>query len=337
MTNMMTRKFLLVAGIVLAVVAIMVIGSAGWFFHAVYSDRSFPAVDTRVVIPRGSTFGEIASELAEKGVIGNALAFRILGKMRHADTDAHAGEYRFVARQTQSEVLQQLTSGGAQIAVWVTIPEGFTAAQIAQRLQEQQIGSASSYDACFKQRHIVVDGQPTKSLEGFLFPSTYLIPTDASPDQVATLLTNQFFVELPKDAVTRAKALRFTIPQIITIASLIEREAKADDERAIMAGVYYNRLRIGMPLEVDATIEYALPVYKTELSYADLRVDSPYNSYTHTGLPPTPIANPGEPSIEAAFHPVHTAYLYYVYKGNGHHAFAKTLEEHNANVAKYLK
>jgi UPF0755 protein len=117
---------------------------------------------------------------------------------------------------------------------------------------------------------------------------------------------------------------------------LIEREAQADDERPLMAGVYYNRLRAGMPLEVDATIEYVFPEHHDVITRRDLEIDSPYNTYRHTGLPPTPIANPGKASIDAAFAPEHSQYLYYVYKGNGHHAFAKTLEEHNANVERYL-
>ena len=122
----------------------------------------------------------------------------------------------------------------------------------------------------------------------------------------------------------------------LPLASLVEREAKVDADRPLIAGVIYNRLRLNMPLQVDATIEYALPQHKTELSFGDLKIQSPYNSYQHTGLPPTPIANPGHASLEAAFHPAPTDALYYVYCGNGHHVFAKTLAEHQANVARCL-
>jgi UPF0755 protein len=163
------------------------------------------------------------------------------------------------------------------------------------------------------------------------------VAVDATPQRIAQLLSDQFFRELPPNAVARARQLGMNVPQVITIASLIEREAQADDERPLMAGVYYNRLRAGMPLEVDATIEYVFPEHHTVITRRDLEIDSPYNTYLHTGLPPTPIANPGKASIDAAFAPAHSAYLYYVYKGNGHHAFAKTLEEHNANVARYLR
>jgi len=335
----MLRKIVLAFTVTIVVAALCCAGIFGWILYSVYHDTAYPERATQIVISRGMAFNEIATQLAEQGIISNAWTFRLLAKLRHDDTGIHAGEYRFVAHQTQNTVLAQLLSGGAQVAVWVTIPEGFTAKQIAERLQSADVagGNVQATEAYFMHHHIVVDGARTKNLEGFLFPSTYLIPTASSPDQAAAILTNQFFAELPKDAIARSKALHFTVPQIVTIASLIEGEAKIDEERPIMAGVYYNRLRIGMPLEVDATIEYALPAHKTELSFADLRINSPYNSYTHTGLPPTPIANPGAASLWAAFHPAKTPYLYYVYKGNGHHAFAKTLEEHNANVARYLQ
>jgi UPF0755 protein len=315
----------------------LIVAAAGWFYYAVGVERSHPAQSTQLVIPQGSSFGQIASLLVDRGIVGNALTFRLLGKLQRADSDVHAGEYRFAPHQTQNEVLRQLQSGGAQVAVWVTFPEGFTAKQMAQRLADAGVGNASAFEDAFLHDSIVVDKTRTRGLEGFLFPSTYLIPTDASPAQVERILTNQFVSELPADAAEHAAKLHLTVPQVVTVASLIEREAQADDERPLMAGVYYNRLRLGMPLEVDATIEYALPEHKTALSFADLKVDSPYNSYTHAGLPPTPIANPGASSLAAAFRPAHTDYLYYVYKGDGHHAFAKTLAEHNANVAKYLK
>ena len=332
------RRALIVICLASILAAGLIVAAAGlWFRYDIYGDRALPAQMTHVIVPRGSTFAEIASQLKSQGVIGHLLAFRILARLRSAEADVRAGEYRFQPHQNESEILQQLRTGGAQIAVWVSIPEGFTAKQIAQRLQEAGVGDESTFADAFRHDSIAFGGVQTKSLEGYLFPSTYLVPTGASPQAVETLLTGQFHKELPKDAVAIARSRHMTIPQIVTLASLIEREAKADDERALMAGVYYNRLRLGMPLEVDATIEYTFPEHKTEITYADLAVDSPYNTYKHAGLPPTPIANPGRPSLWAAFHPQPSQFLYYVYKGNGHHAFARTLAEHNANKARYLK
>ena len=318
-------------------VVFIVLGALGFGYYMIFGDRSRPSMPVSVVVPRGATFRDVAQQLAQAGVVANPAAFRAYAKWKHADTDVHAGEYRFTPHQTPAQVLDQLQSGGAQIAKWLTIPEGFTAAQIAQALQKDALGSASAYENAFLRDSIVAGGTRTRNLEGFLFPSTYLIPLDANPAIVARILTDQFKKELPSDAAQKARAHGLTVPQVVTIASLVEREAKADDERALIAGVIYNRLRLGMPLEVDATIEYALPTHHSIVTYADLKIDSPYNTYLHTGLPPTPIANPGLPSLVAAFNPRPSPYLYYVYKGNGHHVFAKTLQEQNANVAKYLK
>ncbi len=323
--------------VTLALIVAIVLGCAAWFAYTIYGVRSYPAQTTQIIVPRGSTFHDIAAQLARAGIVGNPTVFRIYAKVRHADTDVHAGEFRFAAHQTAAQVLQQLRSGGAQVARWVTIPEGFTAVQIAKRLQDEGFGPAPAFVAAFMHDSIDVDGTRTKNLEGYLFPSTYLLPIGATPTTVERIMTAQFLKELPADAGQKARAHGLTVPQVVTLASLVEREAKADDERALMAGVYYNRLRIGMPLEVDASIEYALPQHHDVVTYRDLQTDSPYNTYRHAGLPPTPIANPGEPSLLAAFDPRASPYLYYVYKGNGHHAFAKTLAEQTANIAKYLK
>lgn len=325
------------AGRIVAILVLLAAVLAGWFGYAIFADRSHPATITHVIVPRGSSFRDIAEQLSRDGVIGNVTAFRVYAKLRHADTAARAGAFRFEPHETAASVLSRLESGGAQIAKWVTIPEGFTAKQIAERLQENGFGNAQAYEQTFMHESIVVGGVRTKNLEGYLFPSTYLVPLDATPQSVARMMTAEFLRRLPADAAEKAKSHGLTVPQAVVLASLIEREAKADDERALMAGVYYNRLRIGMPLEVDASIEYALPAHHDIITYGDLKTDSPYNTYLHQGLPPTPIANPGEPSIVAALNPQPSPYLYYVYKGNGHHAFAKTLAQQNANIAKYLK
>jgi UPF0755 protein len=330
------KRFFRGVGRTLFVVAIVAAGAVAWFYNAVYRDTAFPSRETRVVVARGSTFDEIARQLARQGVVGNYTTFRLLARMRGEESGAHAGEYRFTAHQTQSAVLEALMTGGAQVAAWVTIPEGFTAQEISARLQESGVGSTEQFASAFARDTIVVDGVRTKSLEGFLFPSTYLVSLDAAPRQVVAQLTGEFFAKLPHGAAARAKLLGVTVPQAVTVASLVEREAKADADRPLIASVIYNRLRLRMPLQVDATIEYALPSHKSELSFADLRIDSPYNTYTHPGLPPTPIANPGLPSLEAALAPSKTDYLYYVYCGNGRHVFAKTLTEHQANVARCL-
>jgi UPF0755 protein len=325
-----------VAVVTIAVVVILA-AAAGWLAYATYRDRSHPATAVQVVIDRGASFGDVARRLAAGGVISNVVTFRLLARAQGQEAAVRAGEYRFAPHLTQNEVLRALVSGGAQVAAWVTIPEGFTTGQIAGRLQKAGVGPSAQFVRDFMHERLIVDGTRTQSLEGFLFPSTYLVPLGAPSSQVAGLMTAEFFKELPSDARVRARALHVTVPQAVTVASLVEREAKSEIDRPKIAEVIYNRLRLGMPLQVDAAIEYALPEHKNELSFADLKVDSPYNTYAHAGLPPTPIANPGRPSLEAALHPSKGEDLYYVYCGNGRHVFAKTLAEHQANVTRCLQ
>lgn len=328
-------RALINTAIAIVVAAGVIVASAGlWFRDAVYGDRSLPPAPTTFVVPRGATLGDVVSGLQAAGIVAHPIALRLLARLRDEDADIQSGQFRFPSHQTSDEILRRLVAGNAD-AVWVTFPEGFTARQIGARLAARSLLPAPAFDRYAARATLVVDGVRTRSLEGFLFPSTYLVPVGADPARIARILTDQFFRELPANAAAKARALGLDVPQVITIASLIEREAQADDERALMAGVYYNRLRAGMPLEVDATIEYVFPEHHAVITRRDLEIDSPYNTYRHTGLPPTPIANPGKASIDAAFAPVHSQYLFYVYKGNGHHAFAKTLEEHDANVERY--
>ncbi|MBC5810312.1 MAG: endolytic transglycosylase MltG [Candidatus Eremiobacteraeota bacterium] len=321
----------------LVLVFAVAIAAAAYVYYLAAFDRSRPATETNVVVARGSTTHEVARQLKASGVIGHVRLFELLARAKRVETSVKAGEYRFGPKLTPLEVLDRVVTGGSQVAVWVTIPEGFTAREIAGVLADRNLGDGAALTEYFLRETIVLpDRSRSRNLEGLLFPNTYLMPLQSTPAALARIMTDQFSTELPRDAVERAKRLKLSIPQIVTLASLIEREAKADDERRLMAGVYYNRLRLNMPLEVDATIEYTFAHHKDVITRADLARDTPYNTYLRQGLPPTPIANPGGPSLRAAFDPQPSDFLFYVYMGNGHHAFSRTLSEHNANVAKYL-
>jgi len=333
--NLLSRSLLSMALAIVLAVGVIVAAASLWFRDAVYGDRSLPATPALVVIPAGSTFADATAALTRAGALAHPLAFRLLARLRDDESDIAAGEYRIPAHATTDEILRKLVDGDID-AKWVTFPEGFTAREMGERLGGFQLADAADFDRYARTHGIELGGVRTPSLEGYLFPSTYLVPIGAPVERIAGMLVDQFRSELPPDAEQRARRLGVTVPQAITIASLIEREAKADDERPLMAGVYYNRLRAGMPLDVDATIEYIFPRHHDVITRRDLAIDSPYNTYLHDGLPPTPIANPGKASIDAAFAPRHSPYLYYVYKGDGHHAFAATLREHNANVERYL-
>jgi UPF0755 protein len=317
-------------------VAVTVFAAATWFRDAVYGGADLPAKQTDVVIPRGATFADVVATLRADSVLAHPLAFRILARLRHVDGAVKAGEYRFPAHQTSDQVLQRLVRG-EQTAVWVTIPEGYTAKEVARVLGERGLGDAGAFDRIFLHDGVEIGGRRTATMEGYLFPSTYLIPTDDTPAGAARILVDQFRRELPADAPARARELGRTVPEVVTVASIIEREGKLDADRPLIGSVIYNRLRLGMPLEVDASIEYVFTEHHDVITKRDLQIDSPYNTYRHTGLPPTPIANPGKASLDAAFHPARSDYLYYIAKSDGHSVFAKTLTEHNANVNRYLK
>ena len=239
------------------------IGAAGWMAYVMYADRSLPSAPVDVIVPDGSTATAIAHQLRLYGVVRSTTAFRALVRMKGLEASLRAGEYRFPAHQTTAEILDELSTAGAQVAVWVTIPEGFTAREIAATLAEHHAGDEGALADYFLKTPLEIEpGVVTINLEGFLFPDTYLMPLQTTPAVLALIMTNQFKTELPKDAGARAKRLHVSIPQVVTIASMIEREAKADDERRLMAGVYYNRLRLNMPLQVDATLEYTFAHHK---------------------------------------------------------------------------
>lgn len=317
-------------------VVALLVGVVATFSWLLLGDRRLPQAPTSLEVAPGASVHSIAEQLAESDVISSARILEFYLRVKMPSVTIQAAEYDFPAHATIPQIASVLAAGGHAAQVWITVPEGFTAAQIANRLAQHGVDAAPSFLAVARETDLTVDRWHTQGLEGYLYPDTYLVPLHGSAQQIATLMTNQFLRNLPAGASGIAHHLRFSIPQIVTIASMVEREAKIDAERGTIAGVIYNRLRLGMPLEIDATIEYALPHHKPELSYRDLAVESPYNTYRHKGLPPTPIANPGKKSLLAAFHPAKVDYLYYVYRGKGRHQFSRTLEEQQAAEQKYL-
>ncbi|HEY7981715.1 MAG TPA: endolytic transglycosylase MltG [Candidatus Eremiobacteraceae bacterium] len=315
-------------------IAALAAGCLAWWL--VDADTARPAQQVTLQIPQGSSVTDIGRQLETAGVLRSATAFGLYVRARGDGRSIQAAEYVFTPHMSMLGVVGVLDAGGRPPTVWITIPEGFTAAQIGALLQKHGIGTRDEFMAVVGATSLRFGPAASRGLEGYLFPDTYEVRRDATPRDVAALLTAHFMHELPRDYVSAARKLGRTVPQIVTAASLIEREAKVDPERPVMASVYYNRLHRGMPLQVDATIEYALPTHKTALSFADLKIDSPYNTYLYAGLPPTPIANPGRASLYAAFHPASTGYLYYVYRGNGHHQFSDTLEEQQAAERRFL-
>ncbi len=293
-----------------------------------------------VTIPSGASPGEIGQLLVASGLIRRSADFVLLVRVRGWSRSLHEGDYQLSPTMGLLEIGNVLVHGKA-LEHAVTIPEGFTVTEITEALVLDDLvdytrfldlaqRGAAGFDYDF------LRGLPTHSLEGYLYPDTYRIPRHLPERQVIAVFLDRFAqVVLPR---WRARAdPGTTLHEIVTIASLVEREAKIPAERPLIAGVIYNRLRRGWRLEVDATVLYAIGYHKPIVTYDDLKVDSPYNTYLHWGLPPGPIANPGLPAIEAALAPAATDYLFYVARPDGTHAFSKTFADHLAAVRRYRK
>jgi len=294
-------------------------------------EREFKVVE----IPSGSSVSDIARTLAREHIVSSESAFKIAASIRRSTRDLKAGEYRFDTPMSLFDVLRHLEKGRVMVHKF-TIPEGFTTKQISQRLHEMGLIDGSQFMALAEDAELCKDmGVDGPNLEGFLFPDTYRMAKGLPTKTVLRILVDRFFdvysEEIRKDNVVRDPDLK----DIVIIASIIEKEAIYDDEKPLIGGVIYNRLKRRMPLQCDVTIRYPLDNYGVNLTYADLKIDSPYNSYLYRGLPPTPICSPGLSAIQAALNPLDTDYLYFVSMNNGHHKFSTSLAEHNEAVYKY--
>lgn len=281
-----------------------------------------------VTILKGMTVRSIGRTLKEKGIISGVPQFVLAAKLWGKEGSLQAGRYSFPAQNSLFSVLKRLTRGEIQYEQ-VTIPEGLTVHGVAHRLQTEAAVDSQKFI------HLVNDtpfisslGIEAESLEGYLFPSTYTVHWEMDAAELIRQMVGTFKRVYDKSCEMRAQELGFSLQEILTLASIIEKEVKVAEERPAISAVFHNRLKLGRALESCATVEYALGVHKPRLSEEDLQVQSPYNTYLHTGLPPAPICSPGKASIEAALYPADVDYLYFVSAGNGHHIFSRTLEEH---------
>lgn len=300
------------------------------------------ARDVIIEVPHRATAAQVGKILKQNGLVRSPLVFRLYARWKGLDGQIKAGEYRLSNSLSTPELLCELVEGQPVMQTF-TIPEGFTTAQVADLLaskglidREDFFSAVASEDFPYFFTRDLPGGN--RRLEGYLFPDTYRITKGSSESSIINMMLKRFEKEIKdlnyKD---RAGKLGLTLHQAVTIASMIEREAKIDQEKPLIAGVIYNRMKRGMPLQIDATVQYALGEVKPKIYYKDLEIDSPYNTYKINGLPPGPIAMPGRSSLLAAVNPAQTEYLYYVAKPDGSHAFATTLAEHRANKERYLQ
>lgn len=283
-----------------------------------------------VQVPPGADAAQVATLLHRHGLVRSPLAFRLWVRWRGVEGRIHAGEYRFSPAEGVGSIVRRLAAGDV-VRYPVTLPEGLSARDVARRLADRGLVDEHQFlqEVHRADRHWIPEmtGNATGSVEGYLFPDTYQFSRGLPPEKlVATMVAR--FRQATAPLWSLPRPLDLTPHEVVTLASLVEREARWDFERPRIAGVLYNRLRRGMPLQVDATVLYALGRHKERVLYRDLEVDSPYNTYRRTGLPPGPIANPGLASLRAALLPEAHDYLYYVARSDGTHLFTRTLAEH---------
>jgi UPF0755 protein len=295
--------------------------------------------EVSLVVPRNASTAQIASLLKEKGIIKNAPVFRLYARMRGVDGKLKPGRYTFNTAMSISGIIDELVKGPPD-RVKLTVPEGYTVQQIADLLEKKGIAKREDFTRALKKQwdFSFLEHVPVKEagLEGYLYPDTYYLGSNSSAEDIVEMMLRKFdSVIRDHNYAERAASMGLTLHEAVTIASMVEREARVESERPRIAGVIFNRLKLGMPLQIDATVQYALGKPKEKLFYRDLEVDSPYNTYKVNGLPPGPIANPGWPSLKAVIEPERNDFLYYVARPDGTHAFARTLSEHNRNVQKY--
>jgi UPF0755 protein len=286
----------------------------------------------RVDVPQGQAFAELVDRLADAGLIASPWALKVFAAVRGYDRRIQSGTYEFSAAERPVDILGRLMSGDV-LMVNVTIPEGYTIWDIAGAFQAANVDSLEMLSALKDadvraKRHI-----EAPSLEGYLFPDTYRVRWNVSARKATAMMLERMDEVFDTSMLQRAADVGMTPHEVLTLASIIEAETRVPGERAMVSAVYRNRLERHMRLEADPTVAYAMGGYKGRLLYADLEIESPYNTYRRTGLPPGPICSPGEASIRAALYPdSSTNALYFVARGDGSHIFSRTLRQHNEAV-----
>jgi peptidoglycan lytic transglycosylase G len=324
------RKAIAVLALVIAA------GAAAWFAAELSLPyRGYPGPSEFVDVPRGASIHQIAGLLAREGAVSNPYVFELFCRW-HWRARLQAGEYLFDRPMSPREIFEKLALGRIYY-VSLVIPEGWTMFDIADLVAQEGLTSRQAFLQAAADPAPIRDLAPgAASLEGFLFPATYRFPRHVPAEQIVGEMVERFR-ETWKRLVPDGKLPPgMAVERVVTLASLVERETPQPDERPMVAGVFENRLARGYPLECDPTVVYALERagrYDGTLRPADLKFDSPYNTYLHQGMPPGPIANPGAASLAAALHPAPVDYLYFVANGTGGHVFSQTLEEHDRNVA----
>jgi len=331
----MRRAFLFL--VALAVVAAC---GAGLLFYgrldAPY--HGFAGSEQFVEIPPGAGTAGIGRRLVESGIIRDRLTWRLAVLQSGAGRELKAGEYRFSGDATPRDVIARLARGDVHVRS-ITFPEGLAIHEMAKLFESRGFGAATAFEQAAADVSLVKAWDPAaRDLKGYLFPETYALPRHADAVALVRAMVGRFERVFPAAARQEALEGGRGVREVVTLASIVEKETGRDEERPLVAAVYRNRLRIGMGLQCDPTVIYALTKagrYHGNLTRENMQIDSPYNTYRYAGLPPGPIASPGRASIEAALHPADAPYLYFVSRNDGTHVFSTTYEEHQRRVVEF--
>jgi len=300
--------------------------------------KGYSEAERFVDIPPATGAAEIRRRLVDAGVVRDETIFRLALWWTGDARNLKAGEYQFDRPMTVLEVVDKLARGDVY-ARRLTFPEGLTIREMASLYESRGFGTAREFLAAARDQSVVADLDPkAPDLEGYLFPETYALPRGTPAERLVALMLDRFRDAYSEDLRRLSEAQMLTTREVVTLASLVEKETGKAEERPLVAAVYRNRLRLGMPMQADPTVVYAMQQagqYDGNIRRDDLTIDSPYNTYRYPGLPPGPIAAPGKASLEAALKPADVKYLYFVSRNDGSHAFASTLAEHNRNVREF--
>jgi len=321
--------------VLILLAALIVVGGAGAYMWSLGPAAAGPNTAKSIIhIEPGASLNDIARLLQIHGCLRSTPVFKLHAIVTRQASKLKSGTYEVSSAMSAPQLITMLAVG-RQATVTVTIPEGFTLAQIAQRMAEAGLANEQQFRAAATAQAVadilqVNLPEGVRSAEGYLFPETYRFTLGTAPEKLVARMIGEFekrFVSKHWNSLA-AKQRWGNLHQIVTLASLVEEEAQIESERALIAGVLKNRLERGMRLECDATVQYALGKHRKRLTYSDLQIDSPYNTYRHAGLPPGPISSPGLDCLRAALKPAHTEYLFYVARGDGSHIFSRTYQEH---------
>jgi len=325
----MIRRFIMFAALVCVLSAA---GAYGIFLLPYYYHDPGGKV---VTIPRGASFRSAVDSLASSHVIRSWWTFQLAGRLMGYTKTIKTGKYLFVSGQSNYDILKDIRDGKSRLVIQVTIPEGWRMEQMARRyMHEIGIDSEKFIALCHDSLFLHDHGIESKSLEGYLMPETYAFYWQTDEREILMRMLDGFKLFYNDSLFERQREMKATQQEILTLASIVEAESSIGDERPVIAGVYWNRIKKRMRLEADPTVQYALGEGK-KLNHRDLDFNSPYNTYRHYGLPPGPINNPGKSSILAALFPQQNEYLYFVATGVGGHHFSKNFNDHQKNINKY--